>query len=155
MKRPLPAFVRLVLLPALLGTALTSAALLVPHAGWTTHDVTTGQSADYPDLQTHDYDASPPNALAVAAAEASRLPGWKAVHRDPVRGTLDAEVRRLGSFFTDDVTVSVTPTGANGDSARVSIRSRSRGGGGDLGANARHIRALQAAMDGRLPTLPH
>ncbi|HVK04101.1 MAG TPA: DUF1499 domain-containing protein [Armatimonadaceae bacterium] len=140
--------IRTVVLPALVGAAITGAVLNVPVAGWTTYDVTTGEHPGYPDLVTRRYDASVENATQFAAAAATRLPRWKVVETRPAAGTMRAEVRRALPVFTDDVTVTIT---RDGDAAAVRIRSRSRVGLGDLGENARHIRALQRAMDDKLP----
>ena len=141
------------LLLALLGAALSTAFLYVPGAGWTTNDVSTGDPNGYPDLTPRTYDSSPENTLTYAAAAASGLRGWRVTRRDTDALKLYIEVRTAIPLFTDDVTVSVSPAGARGDSSRVSIRSKSRVGRGDLGENARHVRALQAAMDKRLPAL--
>ncbi|MBC7807377.1 MAG: DUF1499 domain-containing protein [Akkermansiaceae bacterium] len=146
-------WVRSILLPALFGALIATALLYVPGAGWRTNDVTTGTHPGYPDLKPRKYDSSPTNTVQFAAAAASGLRNWKVVERDETTGVLRAEVRTAIPFFTDDVTVTVTPTGADGDSSLVTIRSRSRVGEGDLGENARHIRALQAAMDEKLPRL--
>lgn len=151
-KRTAPLWLRYVLI-ALFGAILSTAFLYVPGAGWMSNDVETGRSDGYPDLETRRYDSSPENTLTYAAAAASGLRGWKVTRRDTDAGKLTIEVRTALPFFTDDVTVSVTPTGAGGNSSEVNIRSKSRVGRGDLGENARHIRALQKAMDERLPRL--
>jgi Protein of unknown function (DUF1499). len=137
-----------VVLPALLGAGIVGALLFVPPAGWTTNDVTTGKHPGYPDLTPHLYDATVSDATRFAAAAATRL-RWKVIETNPESGTMRAEVTAPIPVFRDDLTVTVTP---RGNAALVSIHSRSRTGfGGDLGANARHIRALQAAMDAKLP----
>lgn len=130
---------------------LAAALLYVPSAGWSTNDVTTGQHPGYPDLQPRRYDAPPEMAVQFAAAAASRIPRWKVVKTDLETLTVHTEVRTALPLFTDDVTVTVLP---DGDASKVIVRSRSRVGGGDLGENARHIRALQKEMDKRLPLLP-
>lgn len=146
-------WLRSIVLPALLGASLTTAIFYVPTAGWLSNDVTTGQHPGYPDLQPRKYDSSPTNTLQFAAAAATNIRNWKVIKRDETKGTVQIEVRTAIPVFTDDLTVLVAPTGANGDSSLVTIRSKSRVGKGDLGANARHIRALQAAMDDKLPRL--
>jgi uncharacterized protein (DUF1499 family) len=148
-------FVRVFLLPALLGALVSTAVLYVPAAGWSTNDVTTGKHPGYPDLQPRLYDSTVENATLLAAAGASRIPRWKVVRTVPQQGVMEAQVRTAIPLFTDDVTVTVTPAKApdGQPAAEVTIRSRSRVGGGDLGENARHIRALQAAMDAKLPRI--
>jgi uncharacterized protein (DUF1499 family) len=49
--------------------------------------------------------------------------------------------------FKDDVTITITGEGAV---SVVNVRSKSRIGKGDLGANARRIRAFQAELAKRL-----
>ncbi|MBC8141092.1 MAG: DUF1499 domain-containing protein [Armatimonadetes bacterium] len=152
-KRALPFWVRFFLLPAIFSTVICLAVLFVPGAGWNSNDVSTGESDGYPDLLPRRYDSSPENTLTYAAAAASGLRNWKVVRRDTDAGKLFVEVRTAIPLFTDDVTVTVTSTGANGESSQVHVRSVSRVGRGDLGENSRHIRALQSAMDERLPLL--
>ena len=50
--------------------------------------------------------------------------------------------------FTDDVTIQVEPVGEA--SSRLAVRSASRVGKGDLGANTRHILDLVDAVDRQL-----
>lgn len=125
----------------------------VPRAGWSTNDVTTGESPAYPDLQPRRYDVEVSHATMYAAEAARRLRGWRVRRTDPNAGIVEAEVSvpPAVGIFKDDVTVTIHP---EGDAAVVKIRSHSRVGSGDLGENARHIRALQKAMDERLPPAP-
>ena len=129
------------------------APLLVPRAWRTTNDVTTGRSPEYPDLQDRHYAAPPSDTLAAARDAARHIRRWRVADTDPAVRTVRVEIGTAIPLFTDDLTVHVTPEGADGKRSRVTIRSRSRVGRGDLGENARHIRALQRAMDARLPRL--
>ena len=137
-----------ILLPGLVGTAISCAGLFVPPAGWLTNDVTTGKHTGYPDLQPRNYNATVSNTTLFVADAASRKLGWKVTRTEPDKGSV--VVRVPSGPFTDDLSVTVT---AEGEGSRVVVRSHSRVGFGDLGANARHIRALQAAMDDKLPRL--
>ena len=145
--KPKPNPWRVFVLPALLGAAVSTAAFLVPPAGWTSREAVTGGAA-YPDLTVRIYDASPTNTLQYASAAASGLRNFKVVSRDEFTGVLRGTVRTTIPLFTDDLTVTVTP---DGDAARVKIASRSRLPLPDFGENARHVKTLQAAMDARLP----
>ena len=127
-----------------------AAVLLIPRAGWNTNDITTGDGT-YPDLTTRRYDAPPDMVAAFAAQAATRLLKWRVVDTDTQAGRVTLEVPVAGGIFTDDVTVSSVP---DGQMTRAVIRSHSRLGRGDLGVNARHIRALQAVMDDKLPAAP-
>ena len=84
----------------------------------------------------------PDQALALALETAESL-GWEIVSVDPAAGRLEArEVSRIFQFV-DDVVVRVRPMEAG---AVIDVRSRSRDGRGDLGVNARRIRAFTAAI---------
>jgi uncharacterized protein (DUF1499 family) len=132
----------------LLFWTISAAILFVPLAGWTSADVTTGQHAGYPDLQPRVYDMSRENTIQFAQAAIARQTGWKVVKTDTGQGILEATAPGFPS--PSDITITVTP---EAQTSSVTIRSRSRFGFADLGANARHIRALQAAMDDKLPRL--
>ena len=132
------------------GTLVALAVVYVPPAGWTSNDVTTGQHPGYPDLVSHRYDMSVANTTIFAAEAAHRL-GWQVTRTDANAGTMEAVVTVVPIPFKDDVTVTVTPDDKDPQYAVVTIRSHSRIGGADLGENARHIRALQAWMDDKLP----
>ncbi len=114
------------------------------------NDITTGESVAYPGLISRVYYADVPQAAAAAEQALGRLARWKLIHHDSENDALEAEVRTRIGPFTDDVTVYFFPLGRG--QTRVTIRSRSRLGRGDLGQNAHHIRELQAAMDARLNT---
>jgi uncharacterized protein (DUF1499 family) len=146
------------LLAGLLGIG---AFCIFPRRWMTVNDITTGQTPEYPDLPAHTYAADLETTRAAAEAAFRALPRWRIVplptEEDAAGQPLHAEVRTLLFGFVDDVTVRFQslPTMASSGSAsprtRVIIRSHSRVGRGDLGENARHIAALQAAMDARLP----
>jgi hypothetical protein len=138
------------LLALAVGTLVAAAVLYVPVAGWTTNDVTTGKHPGYPDLQSRVYDMEPSHC-AMFAAQAARRLGWEVVETRPEAGTVRAVVTVFPIPFKDDLTVTATPDPKNPRHTVVEIRSRSRVGRGDLGENARHVRALQAAMDDKLP----
>lgn len=81
-------------------------------------------------------------ALAVAAAAA--MPRWTVTRRDPQAGEVEAVAESVIFGFQDDVIVRIRPDPAGG--SRVDVRSKSRDGKGDLGANAARIRAYLAAL---------
>jgi hypothetical protein len=95
------------------------------------------QRAAYPDLLPVLMPAPPAAAFkkAVAAAEAM---GWEVVGVDAAAGTIEAVDTTKFFGFKDDVAIRVTPTA---DGSRIDIRSKSRVGRGDVGTNARRIRA--------------
>jgi uncharacterized protein (DUF1499 family) len=109
-------------------------------------EVAAQQRAGYPDLAPARFDA-PPDRVLARAVEVARSLGWEIVAVAPAEGRLEATDRTRWLAFRDDVVVRVRPEGAG---ARVDVRSLSRVGRSDLGANARRIRgyldALRAAL---------
>ncbi len=105
------------------------------------------QRAAYPDVLPLAAAASPTTVLAAARSVAMEL-GWEIVAVDQAQGLLEATATTFWFGFKDDVAVRVRPS--EGGGALVDVRSISRVGVGDLGANANRIRAfltrLQAAL---------
>ena len=114
------------------------------------NDITTGESAAYPELRSRVYYADMVKVLVAAEQALRRLPDWKLVSQDTENDAMEAEARTLPGLPVCDVTVYAVPLGHG--QTRVTLRSRSRWGGGDWGRNAAHIRRLQSAMDERLNT---
>jgi uncharacterized protein (DUF1499 family) len=132
------------------GFTLSTAATYLVWANrrlFTVNDVTTGDSQAYPTLRSRVYYAIGEDVLAAAEQAVRSLPGWRVVHVDAGTDSVEAEVEAIAGSL-DDVTVVVQPLSLG--QSRVTIRSRSRQGRGDLGSNANHIRVLQDAMDRRL-----
>ena len=94
----------------------------------------------YPDLGPLRLDASPREVFDRALAAAESL-GWEVVARDD----LTFYARDVTSLFrfVDDVVVRVRPDMGG---SRVDVRSKSRDGRGDLGANAKRIGAFFDAL---------
>ncbi len=91
--------------------------------------------------------AKPPAEVFPAALEAARGLGLEIVAAVPEQGRIEATQRTLFFGFVDDVVIRVRPDGAG---TRVDVRSVSRVGGSDLGANARRVRRYVAALTARL-----
>ncbi len=98
----------------------------------------------YPDLATQIVATDPATTLAAVRTTAESL-GWEIVSVDEAAGTLEARETTRIFQFVDDVVVRVRPSG-NG--SEVDIRSKSRDGQGDVGANAARIRTFQQALGG-------
>jgi uncharacterized protein (DUF1499 family) len=96
----------------------------------------------YPELRSIDLPVPPAVAFDQALAAAREL-GWEVVVSDPDRGVFDARDTTAVFRFVDDVTVRVVPRGSG---SRIDVRSKSRDGRGDLGANAQRIRAFAEAL---------
>lgn len=107
--------------------------------------VATRQKQGYPDLGPVLLPISPDRAFALVEATAKGL-GWEIAAAAPAEGRLEATDTTRWFRFKDDVVVRVI--GAP-DGSRIDVRSVSRVGRSDLGANARRIRAFLAALSAR------
>lgn len=93
----------------------------------------------YGDLRTLRLPVPPAEALRRAEALA-RERGWTIARVDPQAGTVEATATTLFFRFKDDVVVRVRADPATPNASLVDMRSISRIGGSDLGANARRVR---------------
>lgn len=83
-------------------------------------------------------------ALLHAIAAVCRELGWRNVRVDDAAASVHAEAVTRWLRFTDDVQARLLPAADGMLEARV--RSASRVGRGDLGANTRHVMDLRAAL---------
>ena len=111
-------------------------------------EVAAQQRKAYPDLGPLTL-SSPPDRVLTAAEAVARRQGWEVVAVAPAEGRLEATATTPWFGFKDDVVVRVTPAGTG---SRVNVRSKSRVGRSDLGANAKRIRAFLAELSVR-PTI--
>lgn len=95
------------------------------------------QRKGYPDLQALHLGVPPQTAYTRALA-AARGMGWDVVGTDSAAGRVEATATTRWFGFKDDVVVRLRPEGGG---TRVDVRSVSRVGGSDVGANAARIRA--------------
>ena len=107
------------------------------------------QKTAYPDIRPLAVPLPPAEAYR-AALEAARAEGWEIVAEAPAEGRIEAVATTFWFGFKDDVAIRVARAD---DGSRVDIRSYSRLGRNDAGANARRVRAflarLAAATGGR------
>jgi uncharacterized protein (DUF1499 family) len=96
----------------------------------------------YPDLEPLRL-ASPPDVSFERAIAAAESLGWEIVSRSESRGVFDAQHVSRIFRFVDDITVRIV---ADGPGSRVDMRSKSRDGQSDLGANAARIRIYFDAL---------
>lgn len=118
------------------------------------------QSKAYPDLRTFVVDRSADEVfdLAVLLVRGRRGLGWKVLVeeapsvRPPRAGLIEATERTLVLGFVDDIAIRIF---GNERQARVDVRSASRFGRHDFGANAsrirRFLRELQSRLDATVP----
>ncbi len=103
----------------------------------------------YPDLAPLRLDVPAQVAFQRALAAAREL-GWEITREDPGKGTLEAYEETRLFHFVDDVVIRVRPSGTG---AVVDVRSKSRDGRGDMGANAARNHRFSAALAGDLPAV--
>ncbi len=94
------------------------------------------QRAAYADVQPL-HVAAPPAQAFDRALRTARDMGWEIVDASPEQGRIEATDTTRWFGFKDDVVVRVRP---DADGSRVDVRSLSRVGRSDIGANAKRIR---------------
>jgi uncharacterized protein (DUF1499 family) len=100
------------------------------------------QKSAYPDIAPAVLEDPPPAAFKRALA-AARAMGWEIIAEVPAEGRIEATATTRWFRFKDDVVIRVS---AHGAGSRVDIRSMSRIGRSDLGANAARVRAYLARL---------
>ena len=105
-------------------------------------DAAAQQRRTYPELGPLFVRETVSEAL-MAAATAGRGMGWDIVAVDQSRGRLEAAATTRLLRFKDDIVVRMRSGEAG---TRIDVRSKSRVGRSDLGANARRIRRLFDAL---------
>jgi uncharacterized protein (DUF1499 family) len=100
------------------------------------------QRKGYPDIKTIVV-KTPPAETMQKAIDAARSLGWQVAASDSASGRLEATETTAFFGFKDDVVVRIRPEGTG---SRVDVRSVSRVGLSDLGANADRIRRFAAKL---------
>jgi len=101
------------------------------------------QRIGYPDLQPLQLALPPAQAFARARAAAHAL-GWEIVAADESAGRIEAVATTRWFGFKDDIVMRVAPAGSG---SRIDMRSKSRVGRSDLGANAKRIQDFLTAVN--------
>jgi len=101
------------------------------------------QKSGYPDVAPIQLALPPDQAFAKAKAVAEAMPGWQVTNADLETGRIEATATSRIFHFVDDIVIRVRPDAGG---SRIDLRSRSRVGQSDLGANATRIRAYTAEI---------
>ena len=101
------------------------------------------QRAGYPDLAPLKVAASPDEVYKRVAATAQQMPTWQITRSDSAAHALEGVDTTWLFRFQDDFVIEVRPQ--DGGSV-VQMRSKSRDGKGDIGANAARIKAFFAKL---------
>jgi uncharacterized protein (DUF1499 family) len=101
------------------------------------------QKAAYPDIQPRIVKEAPELAFERALRAANDM-GWAIAASAAAEGRIEATATTPLLRFKDDVVVRVSPHGAG---SRIDVRSKSRLGRSDFGANAKRIRDYFRKLD--------
>ncbi|TDK52984.1 DUF1499 domain-containing protein [Antarcticimicrobium luteum] len=101
------------------------------------------QRVAYPDVRLLDLDLSFDDAFGLALTLVEDR-GWEVLSADPAEAQIEAIATSRLYGFEDEVAIRVTETDSG---ARIDMRSRSRIGQIDRGANARRIRAFLSDLN--------
>lgn len=104
------------------------------------------QKKGYPDIGPLDAAIPARQAFDTALAVASDF-GWQIIASIPAEGRIEATDSTFWFGFTDDVVIRITALKGR---SRIDIRSVSRVGRSDVGANAARIRRFIAALKSKL-----
>ncbi len=104
------------------------------------------QRAAYPDVRPLDLPFPSDDTFAAALALVQAR-GWEVLSDDPAEGQIEAIARSRIFGFEDEVAIRVSETDGG---ARIDMRSRSRLGQIDRGANARRIVAFLSDLETRV-----
>jgi uncharacterized protein (DUF1499 family) len=113
--------------------------------GYAGEEVAAQQREAYPEIRPLRLDLPPARAFEQALATA-RDKGWEIVAAVPEDGRIEATDTTFWFGFKDDVVIRIAPE--NGGSV-VDMRSKSRVGRSDVGANARRIHSFLATLGER------
>jgi len=100
------------------------------------------QHQAYPDVASIALSVAPDEAFRKVDAVATAM-GWDVVARAPAEGRIEAIDTSQWFGFHDDIVVRIRPAGSG---SRIDIRSKSRVGRSDLGANAHRIRTFTSKL---------
>ena len=103
---------------------------------------------NYPEIVAPTYAQSPAVVFKASAATAQAM-GWAVTAAIEDEGRIEATATTRLLRFKDDVVIRLR---AQDQGTRLDIRSTSRIGGGDLGANAKRIRRFLLDINNRLET---
>lgn len=104
------------------------------------------QREAYPEIQTLEVDAWPAIVFE-HALETAQMKGWEIVEASEAEGRIEATATTFWFGFKDDVVIRIR--GDNSGSL-VDMRSKSRVGRSDVGANAARIEAYLEDLEARL-----
>jgi hypothetical protein len=118
-----------------------------PMPGNPDQTIAEAQHAAYPDLQSIFIDADPGVVSTAILATIDEM-GWDLIEASTTEGRFEATATTFWYGFNDDVVIRMDPQ--RDGAVRVDVRSKSRVGVSDVGANAARIRDFVAALQARV-----
>jgi uncharacterized protein (DUF1499 family) len=106
----------------------------------------------HPHIAPAAFHQSPAVIFHAALAAASTM-GWAIAAEVEAEGRIEATATTRLLRFKDDVVIRIRAFGTTGDGALLDIRSASRVGSSDLGANAKRIHMFFLELNNRLKTI--
>lgn len=100
------------------------------------------QKQAYPDIAPKGVRGQPADAFA-RCMDVARSMGWRIVAADGIEGRIEATATTMWFGFQDDIVIRIVPSPQG---SVVDVRSASRVGRSDIGANARRIREFLARL---------
>lgn len=100
------------------------------------------QKKAYPDIVSKAVRGQPADAFA-RAMDVARSMGWRIVQADGIEGRIEATATTTWFGFQDDIVIRILPSPQG---SVVDVRSASRVGRSDIGANAKRIREFLARL---------
>lgn len=101
------------------------------------------QVESYPDIRTIVLSDAPEAAFTRVLVTAKSM-GWKVASQSEATGIVEATATTFWFGFKDDVVMRIRPS--EGGGSLVDVRSISRVGGSDIGANANRIRKFRSKL---------
>ena len=109
-------------------------------------DVVAEQKEHYPDIQPLRFNGTNYDAVFEKAMDGVNKMGWTLVSSSPTLGRIEAYDTTAWFGFVDDIVIRIE---AQPMAYELDIRSKSRVGFGDVGANAKRVRDYLKATSGR------
>jgi uncharacterized protein (DUF1499 family) len=112
---------------------------------WSGRSIADIQADAYPQIKPLILEGQVPSAAYQKALASLKKKGFRIVSQDPDTARIEAVAESFWFGFKDDVVIAIS---ASGTGSKVDVRSVSRVGMSDLGANAKRVEAILAGIKG-------
>jgi len=111
-------------------------------AAYSGQEVSDQQHKAYPDIAPLVLDLTPDQAFE-SSLKAAKTLGWTIISKNEGKGLIEATDTTFWFGFTDDIVIRISPQDKG---SRIDLRSLSRVGKSDVGANAKRVRRFLKTM---------